>query len=191
MVAKGIIDRGGLELAVLVMHRYNGQIGDTLIGLGLVDPVEVFQAIRAQGRERVAALFRWSRGRLCFYRGVEPARLDFRLDLDVPGLVLGGLSETRTDESVSAHYDGLLGDALVAQSPPPEWAKLVTWPSLMMGVLRGFGGGARIGQVVDELTTERHGGPPRKNRAVVSRADVLRAIEACQRLRLLDPGELS
>ncbi len=189
LVSKGIIDRGELELAVLVMHRYNGQIGDTLIGLGLVDPVEVFQAIRAQGRERVAALFRWARGRLSFYRGVEPARLDFRLDLDVPGLVLGGLAETRSDEAVSGRYDTLLEDELRAAAPPPAWAKQVTWPSLMMGVLRGFAGGARVGEVVDSLTTTGNS-PPRKRAAAASRADVYRAIEACQLLRLLDAGEL-
>jgi hypothetical protein len=189
LVSKGIIDRGELELAVLVMHRYNGQIGDTLIGLGLVDPVEVFQAIRAQGRERVAALFRWARGRLSFYRGVEPARLDFRLDLDVPGLVLGGLSETRSDEAVSGRYETLLDDELRAAAPPPAWAKQVTWPSLMMGVLRGFAGGARVGEVVDSLTAAPDS-LPRKRVPAVSRADVYRAIEACQLLRLLDAGEL-
>jgi eukaryotic-like serine/threonine-protein kinase len=189
LVSKGIIDRGELELAVLVMHRYNGQIGDTLIGLGLVDPVEVFQSIRAQGRERVAALFGWARGRLSFYRGVEPARLDFRLDLDVPGLVLGGLAETRSDEAVSGRYDALLEDELRAAAPPPSWAKQVTWPSLMMGVLRGFAGGARVGSVVASLTTAGDS-PPRKRAPPISRADVYRAIEACQLLRLLDAGEL-
>ncbi len=182
LVAKGLIDRTELELAVLVMHRYNGQIGDTLIGLGLIDPVDVFQAIRAQGRERVTALFGWSEGKFSFYRGVEPARVDFRLDLDVPGLLLFGLSSQA--QSGRARRDTGTGDTVWrAVSPPPDWAKQVTWPASMMAVLRAFAGGATRDQALAGLA---HGARPG---AGFSPQDLESAMLACRLLGLLHPLE--
>jgi len=61
LVRQGAIDRSELEMALLALPRYEGRLGDTLIGLGLVDPVDVFRAIQSQGRARVADVFNWSR----------------------------------------------------------------------------------------------------------------------------------
>ena len=73
LVRQGAIDRTELEMALLALPEYDGRLGDTLIGLGLVDPVEVFRAIQNQGRARVADIFRWPKGRVSFYRGVKPS----------------------------------------------------------------------------------------------------------------------
>jgi len=180
LVAKGLIDRAELELAVLVMHKYNGQLGDTLIGLGLVDPMEVFQAIRAQGRERVGALFKWTQGSFTFYRDVEPARVDFRLDLDVPGLLLAGLTDTRSNEQVINEWQAKLEEPFAVVAPKPAWTKKVTWPSIMLSVLREL----------SQPTTPRHvvhalGVKGSRGRAAFSQPHVLLAIEACHALAII------
>ena len=54
LVRKGKLHADELELALAVLPRYDGRLGDTLISLGLVDAVDIFQAIRDQGRDRVA-----------------------------------------------------------------------------------------------------------------------------------------
>jgi hypothetical protein len=61
-----------------------------LIGLGLVDAVDVFRAIRDQGRDRVAALSTWEEGLVTFYRGTAPSRVEFPLDLDLASPMMAG-----------------------------------------------------------------------------------------------------
>ncbi len=185
LVKKGLIQRGELELAVLVMHRYNGQLGDTLVGLGLADPVEVFQAIRAQGRDRVAELFKWNQGQLAFYRGIDPARVDFRLDLDVPGLILAGLTEVRSTEGVFSTWDDELDRKLPVTSPRPAWTKEVTWPSVMLGVLRELAQGATVRETIGAL-----GPTSTRGKSSFEKAQVLLAIEALASLGLVSTAGL-
>ncbi len=174
LLAQGLIDRAELDLAVLVMHRYNGHIGDTLIALGLAEPLEVFQAIRSQGRDRVAAVFRWTRGQLSFYRGVEPLRNDFRLDLEVPALALAGLEASLDDAQIEALWSDRATETYSAVRPMPDWARVVTWPHNILSVLVGLGNGRRVQELpacVRALGTgERARG--------LSDADILRALEA-------------
>lgn len=180
LVSKGLIDRAELEMAVLVMHRYNGQLGDTIIGLGLADPIEVFQALRAQGRERVAGLFKWRAGKLAFYRGIEPAKVDFRLDLDIPGLLLAGLAEARAPDQVTEDWQARMDDKLVSVLPKPQWAKHVTWPSVVLSVLRELEFASRPRDVVKAL-----GPSASRGRMAFAKSQVLQAIEACELLGLV------
>jgi hypothetical protein len=56
----------------------------------LVDAVDVFRAIRDQGRDRVAALCTWDEGLVSFYRETAPTRVDFPLDLDLASPMMAG-----------------------------------------------------------------------------------------------------
>jgi len=173
LVTKGLIDKAELDLAILVMHKYNGQLGDTLIALGLADPIDVFHAIRSQGRERVMQLFRWTNGELYFYRGVAPARVDFRLDLDVPGLILGGLAESMSDLEVEIEWAPRLAESFVATTPAPPWVRAVSWPGLLVAMLAALGGPTPVIGLLEKLKKAR--GPESQ----AKRHDVLRALDAC------------
>jgi len=90
LVRRGRISRAQLETALGALAEYNGRLGDTLIGLGFADAVDVFRAIRDQGRDRVAALCTWEEGLASFYRGTAPTRVDFPLDLDLASPMMAG-----------------------------------------------------------------------------------------------------
>ncbi len=90
LVRRGKIDREQLETALGALSLFGGRLGDTLIGLSLVDAVDVFRAIRDQGRDRVAALCAWEEGLVSFYRGTTPTRVDFPLDLDLGSPMMAG-----------------------------------------------------------------------------------------------------
>ena len=62
LVRRGRLTREQLETALGTLSSYGGRLGDTLIGIGMVDAVDVFRAIRDQGRDRVATLVRLVRG---------------------------------------------------------------------------------------------------------------------------------
>lgn len=175
LIKAGKLDRSELELALVVMHKYDGQLGDTLIALGLVDPVAVFQAIRAQGRERVTSAFTWTGGRATFYAGVKPTRNDFRLDLDVPALIMAGLSRTRDDDRVLVDYESRMHERFAQVRPMPAFAKKTTWPSSIVALLQVLGAGRPLMEAVDAVV---EGNQSYRTAARLRPAEVLRALEA-------------
>jgi serine/threonine-protein kinase len=90
LVRRGRLSREQLDAALGQLQRFGGRLGDTLIGLQLVDAVDVFRAIRDQGRDRVAALSTWEEGLVTFYRGTAPTRVEFPLDLDLASPMMAG-----------------------------------------------------------------------------------------------------
>jgi eukaryotic-like serine/threonine-protein kinase len=90
LVRRGRLSREQLDAALGSLQKFGGRLGDTLIGLALVDAVDVFRAIRDQGRDRVAALSTWEEGLVTFYRGTAPTRVEFPLDLDLASPMMAG-----------------------------------------------------------------------------------------------------
>lgn len=82
LVTRGVISRGELDMALAVMPRFEGRLGDTLVALGLVEPVHLFQHIAAQVQEKLLDLFLWTTGTARFFRGVPPPPSGFPLGLD-------------------------------------------------------------------------------------------------------------
>ncbi len=167
LVRQGAIDRSELEMALLALPKYEGRLGDTLIGLGLVDPVEVFRAIQNQGRARVADTFRWSKGRVTFYRGVKPSRVDFRLDLDIPELMLAGLDESVTNNAVFQRHQDDLSRTFAPIRPAPGHAMSVAWPPVVLLLMGMLGSGRKLNDLLTALKGERS----------IEAPDALRALE--------------
>jgi serine/threonine-protein kinase len=90
LVRRGRITREQLNTALTLLASYGGHLGDTLIGLELVDAMDVFRAIRDQGRDRVASLCGWEEGTVTFYRGTTPTWVQFPLDLDLASPMMAG-----------------------------------------------------------------------------------------------------
>ena len=104
LVRRGKLTREELDMALAVLPRNQGRMGDTLISLGLVSPVDVFQAIRDQGRDRVADVFMWKSGSAHFYRNQIAQHVEFPLDLDLPTLILAGMEAAVPGESALERY---------------------------------------------------------------------------------------
>lgn len=90
LVRRRAISREQLDTALGSLSRFGGRLGDTVVGLGYVEAVDVFRAIRDQGRDRVAALCGWKRGSAVFYRGTDPGHVEFPLDLDLASPIMAG-----------------------------------------------------------------------------------------------------
>lgn len=104
LVARGMLERSDLDFALAVLPRFNGRIGEALMGLGLVDTMKMFRAIQEQGRDKVAELFAWSEGSLAFYEGAQPTKVEFPLDLPVGPIVETGISRMLDDRRASARW---------------------------------------------------------------------------------------
>jgi serine/threonine-protein kinase len=104
LVARGMLERSDLDFALAVLPRFNGRIGEALMGLGLVDTMKMFRAIQEQGRDKVAELFAWSEGGLAFYEGAQPTKVEFPLDLPIGPIVETGISRMLDDRRASARW---------------------------------------------------------------------------------------
>ncbi len=82
LLAKNVISRGELDMALAVMPRFEGRLGDTLSALGLVAPVVLFQHIAEQVREKLLDIFVWRSGSCTHYHGVAPPPSGFPLNID-------------------------------------------------------------------------------------------------------------
>jgi serine/threonine protein kinase len=91
LVKKRVINRSELDMALAVMPRFEGKLGDTLVALGLVEPLELFHRIAEQVREKLLDLFTWVSGTATFYEGVDPPSSGFPLRLDAWEILDRGL----------------------------------------------------------------------------------------------------
>src|SRR3569832_264969 len=82
LVSRGVLRQAELEMALGMLPHFSGKLGDTLVGLGLMRPLDVFRQLSQQVRDRVIEVFRWSRGSFAFYRGVQNEQESFPLGLD-------------------------------------------------------------------------------------------------------------
>jgi serine/threonine protein kinase len=91
LVAKEVISRGELDMALAVMPRFEGRLGDTLSALGLVEPVVLFRHIGEQVRDKLLDVFLWTGGSCTQYHGVAPPPSGFPLNIDAWDVLDEGL----------------------------------------------------------------------------------------------------
>jgi serine/threonine-protein kinase len=176
LVRRGKLAREELDLALAVLPRYSGRMGDTLISLGLVGPVDIFRAIREQGRDRVADLFLWKTGKLSFYRGQLAPHVEFPLDLDLPGLMMAGLEVAHPGETPLETWRDRLDRMLVAAGDGRGGLHGVAWPTIMSRVLALVATPKPVREVLKQAA--RAAGP-------MTASDALRAIEVLLAARLV------
>jgi serine/threonine-protein kinase len=174
LVRRGKLAREELDLALAVLPRYMGRRGDTLNSLGLVGPVDIFRAIREQGRDRVADLFAWKQGKVTFYRGQVAPHVEFPLDLDLPGLMLAGLEVLMPADAPLDIYRPRLDMTLGASDEKARF-RGVAWPPLAARVLSIA---STPKPLRDVLRMAARGG-------ATSAGDVLRSVQMLLAARLL------
>ena len=155
LVRRGLIDRTELDLALAILPRYGGRLGDTLIGLNLVDAVQIFRAIRDQGRDRITEIFTWKAGLITFYRDVSPNRVEFPLDLDLAPLMLSGLETAFPDDAIVAQHRNRMDDLLVGIEEVSDSMKLAAWPPEVLKIVGAAGEGRAQHDILAALTAAR------------------------------------
>jgi serine/threonine-protein kinase len=82
LVTAGVIDRAELDLALAVMPRFEGRLGDTLAALGLVEPVQLVRHIEKKVKDQLLDVFLWTEGRAALYREAPAPQTSFTLKTD-------------------------------------------------------------------------------------------------------------
>ena len=102
LVDHGHCLRMEVEMALALLPRYSGRLGDALVGLGVLRPVELFRAITEQVRARLLEAFRWRRGRWAFVRDLRSHEETFPIGAAGFELLRDAVGEAHLEELEAA-----------------------------------------------------------------------------------------
>jgi len=176
LVRRGTIAREELDMALAVLPRNQGRMGDTLISLGLVEPMTLFRAIREQGRDRVADLFSWKQGRVAFYRGETAPHVEFPLDIDTVTLLLAGVEAALPGDAALDKWRGALGKKLSPGMRDRVGLTHLHWPSPLSDLITHSKRNARLSDIIAQLSRTLN----------IGASDLARALEILVVARLVD-----
>lgn len=106
LVTKGVLSDGELAMALAMMPHYGGKLGDTLVGLGLLKPLEVFRHLTRQVRSKIIDVCTWNKGSFGWYAGRENPREAFPLDFNAFEILGAGAmaaSDDHTESWIAKH----------------------------------------------------------------------------------------
>src|SRR5579862_4667361 len=91
LIRRGQVLRMELEMALAMLPRFGGRLGDALVGIGVLRPIELFRAVHDQTQERLLDTFRMKKGEIAFARGVRSQEETFPLGVDTYELIGRGI----------------------------------------------------------------------------------------------------
>ncbi|MFH1131933.1 MAG: serine/threonine-protein kinase [Pseudomonadota bacterium] len=118
LVNKGVISKGELSMSLAVLSRFEGRLGDALVALKLVGPMEVLRHLTHQVRQKLLDSFSWEGGSYFFYGNRKPLNESAPLGLDAFELMGGGIKVMSSDV-LQRRTKSMLGLRPQAVSPPP------------------------------------------------------------------------
>lgn len=117
LVENGQVLRMEIDMALSMLARFDGRLGDALCGLGILRPIELFRAIQQQLQDRFADFFRFRRGELWFARGARSQEETFPIGVDTFELVLRSVHATYSSSDLEEIL-ARLEDAVLAPDVP-------------------------------------------------------------------------
>ncbi|HEY2900412.1 MAG TPA: serine/threonine-protein kinase [Polyangia bacterium] len=139
LVGKGALSAAELEKALGMLPQYAGKLGDTLVGLGVLKPLDVFRWLSQQVRDRVIDVFAWTEGTFAFFRGVTNTQESFPLGLDTFEILGAGVLNLPY-ELLESRFASLLDCHVSASGKPripPEAFRLGPTPAEVLEMLDG------------------------------------------------------
>jgi hypothetical protein len=173
MVARGMLERADLEVAIAAIPRLHGHITNVLVGLGLVQPQAMSAAIEAQARDQIVNVFTWPEGTLTFYGGAAPGPIDQALALTAGPIVEAGVQACLDDARATTRHAADLDRALVATDAPPPLVA-AGWSPIVKRVVELAANRAPLRRLLESLAN------------VATPADAMRAIEVARLVCLVE-----
>ena len=164
LVARGQVLRMEVEMALTMLPRYSGRLGDALCGLGVLRPIELFRAIHQQTQARFIEVFQWRKGEVAFVRGARSHEETFPLGMDPFELVLRGVREHYPAGELEAILQPLEDAVLMPVVPLPVRIEAFRFGEAEEQVIKRITAPAVIGDVLQA------------SRKFASREETLRAI---------------
>jgi serine/threonine-protein kinase len=170
LVRRSMLSREELDFALAVLPRYGGRMGDTLISLGLVASLDIFRAIRDQGRDRIVHLFQWRTGRIAFFTGQTAPHVEFPLDLELVPLVVAGVEAAESNDAPLMKWRARFDDVIGTAKLPSTRMQSASWPPLYRRLLDVLGDPRPLREVLATMARSE----------TTTANEVLRALEVLQ-----------
>ena len=164
LVARGQVLRMEVEMALAMLPKFNGRLGDALCGLGVLRPIELFRAIHQQMTDRFLEVFQWRKGELAFVRGARSHEETFPLGVDPFELVYRGVRDCYSGGELEAILGPLEEDVVAPITPLPVRIEAFRFPEAEEAVIKSIAGPTPIGEVL------------RTARSFASREEIHRAL---------------
>jgi serine/threonine-protein kinase len=102
LVEKGVCLPMEVDMALAVLPQHKGRLGDALVSLGVLRPVELYRAVASQVRGRYLEAFRWRRGEFLYVRNKESREETYPIEQDAQVLMRDACGELHPSELEAA-----------------------------------------------------------------------------------------
>ncbi|MFT3927235.1 MAG: serine/threonine-protein kinase [Myxococcales bacterium] len=154
LVATNVCLRMEVDMALAVLHRYDGRLGDALVGLGVLRPVALVRAVQDQVRRRFLEAFRWRAGEWRFVRGARSEEETFSVQQDPCELFRDAAREAHPAE-LEAALEPVRERVLVRTSAPPMPLAAYRLPTAWSSLLQQVNGQSTLGSIVARESARR------------------------------------
>ena len=166
LVARGQVLRMEVDMALAMLPRFGGRLGDALVGLGVLRPIELFRAIHEQTQERFMEMFKWRTGEFGYVRGARSHEETFPLGVDPYELIARGVREAYSAQELEAILSPLDEEVLEPVLPLPVRIETFRLPEREAAVLMGIDGKSTLRKIGAEMSTAGKADPEEVLRAV-------------------------
>jgi serine/threonine-protein kinase len=176
LIRRGQVLRMELEMALAMLPRFGGRLGDALVGIGVLRPIELFRAIHEQTQERFLEMFRWKRGEMGFARGIRSQEETFPLGVDTYELVGRGIRDGYGYQELEAILGPIQEEVLEPIPLPLVRLERFRLPEREAAVVESVSGKTTLSKLMAQRTA----------RGVSDPDEILRAVFlglACELLR--------
>jgi serine/threonine-protein kinase len=138
LIARGQVLRMEVEMALAMLPRFGGRIGDALVGLGVLRPIELFRAIHEQTQDRYVSIFGWTAGEIGFVDGARSQEETFPLGVDPFDLIARGVRHGYTPGELRVLLSTLGEAPLEPVASPPVRLESFRLPEREVAVIRAL-----------------------------------------------------
>jgi serine/threonine-protein kinase len=166
LIERGQVLRMEVEMALAMLTRFGGRMGDALVGIGVLRPIELFRAVHDQTERRLLDVFRWKQGEIGFARGVRSQEETFPLGMDIYELIGRGIRHGYSYEELEAMLSPIREEVVEPVDVPPVRREMFRLPDREAAVLEGVTGKTTLSKLVAQFVAAGTADPEEVLRAV-------------------------
>ena len=152
LIDRGQVLRMEVEMALAMLPRFGGRLGDALVGVGVLRPMELFRAVHEQTQQRLVDVFRWKGGEIAFARGVRSQEETFPLGVDTFELIGRGVRHGYSYEELEALLSPVYEEVIERVVVPPVRLETFRLPEREAAVIEAVTDKTTLAKLVAELT---------------------------------------
>jgi serine/threonine-protein kinase len=166
LVRRGQVLRMEVDMALAMLSEFDGKLGDALVGLGVLRPIELFRAVLDQTQDRIVEAFSWTEGEVAFLPGARCQEETLPLGVKPFELIARGIREHYQDAELRDILDRIGNDAMERVTPMPVRVESFRLPPAEERVLLSVEGRITRSALEDRAIREGMASLEEVNRAI-------------------------